>query len=250
MNPIELGKFIAILRSEKKLTQEDLADKLYIDKRKISRWECGTSIPDFEMLIKLSEILDVSLYELSICKRLDKEKLSRRALNKFKSIKDFKRYKLRKKIKIILAIILGIFFIFTAIYTIKFYGTVEIYEFNSLDEQYTIEGTYIRANDYSIYNINKIYYSSHNENISNIPDNCEIEIIQDENRKLYITNTNQDSSDSTYINTLKENNYSKIISNKSIDKPLSLKISCYNNEKNKNHTIKFELVKKYDNKLF
>ena len=62
MNPIELGKFIAKLRNEKKLTQEELAEKLYIDKRKISRWECGNSIPDFDMLIKLSEILDVSLY--------------------------------------------------------------------------------------------------------------------------------------------------------------------------------------------
>lgn len=249
MNPIELGKFIAILRSEKKLTQEDLADKLYIDKRKISRWECGTSIPDFEMLIKLSEILDVSLYELSICKRLDKEKLSRRALNKFKSIKDFKRYKLRKKIKIILSIILGIFFIFTAIYTIKFYGTVEIYEFNSLDEQYTIEGTYIRANDYSIYNINKIYYSSHNENISNIPDNCEFEIIENEHRKLHILKPNESSSDNKYIIS-KVNSHSELINNKNIDKPLSLKITCYNNEKNEDYTIKFELVKKYDNKLF
>ena len=86
MNSIELGKFLANLRNEKGLTQQELADKLYIDKRKVSRWECGTSIPEFDILIKLSEILDVSLYELSICKRLNKEKLSTKTINKFKSI--------------------------------------------------------------------------------------------------------------------------------------------------------------------
>ena len=66
MNPIELGKFIASLRAEKNLTQEELAEILFIDKRKVSRWECGTSTPEFDMLIKLSEILDVLLYELSM----------------------------------------------------------------------------------------------------------------------------------------------------------------------------------------
>ena len=92
MNPIELGKFIASLRNEKNLTQEELAEILYIDKRKISRWECGTSVPEFDMLIKLSEILDVSLYELSISKRIENEKLTRKIINKFKTIKDYKKY--------------------------------------------------------------------------------------------------------------------------------------------------------------
>ena len=92
MNPIELGKFIANLRNEKNLTQEDLAEELFIDKRKISRWECGTSIPDFDMLIKLSTILDVSLYELSVCKKIENESLTRRIINKFKSVKDYKKY--------------------------------------------------------------------------------------------------------------------------------------------------------------
>ena len=106
MNPIELGKFIAKLRNEKKLTQEELAEKLYIDKRKISRWECGNSIPDFDMLIKLSEILDVSLYELSICKRIENESLNRKIINKFKSIKDLNKYNGKAKLKFIIIFIL------------------------------------------------------------------------------------------------------------------------------------------------
>ena len=98
MNPIEFGKFIATLRNEKNLTQEELAEKLYIDKRKVSRWECGTSIPEFDMLIKLSEILDISLFELSICKRIENESITRKIINKFKNIKDFRKYKAKKKI--------------------------------------------------------------------------------------------------------------------------------------------------------
>ena len=127
MNPIELGKFLAKLRNEKKLTQDDIANMLYIDKRKISRWECGNCTPDFDMLIKLSEILDVSLYELSICKRLDKEKLSDKVINKFKSIKDLKKYKLRNILKIILLCFLFLLLIITTIFTIKNYKTIQVY---------------------------------------------------------------------------------------------------------------------------
>ena len=156
MSPIELGKFIANLRNEKNLTQEELAEKLFIDKRKVSRLECGTSTPEFDMLIKLSEILDVSLYELSICKKLDKEKLGTKVINKFKSIKDLKRYNLKKIIKITLVTILIIFSIFTAIFTFKNYGTVEIYELKSLDEEYFIEGQFIVIENNLKININNV----------------------------------------------------------------------------------------------
>ena len=250
MNPIELGKFIANLRVEKKLTQEDLAEKLYVDKRKISRWECGTSIPDFDMLIKLSEILNVSLYELSICKRLDKEKLSTKAINKLKGIKDFKKYKLKKKLKIIFLIILSIFFIFTAIYTIKFYGTVEIYEFNSLDEKYNIKGTYIHANDNVAYNINKIYLRDNGKDILQDLDNCKFEIYSEGKRFLHIINLDSFYDNTQFDNALKLSNASEIISKKNMSKKLFLKISCYNNKINDNYLIKFTFAQKYDNKLF
>ncbi len=150
MNPIELGKFIASLRNEKNLTQEELAEKLFIDKRKISRWECGTSIPELDMLIKLSEILDVSLYELSIAKRIENDTLTKKVINKFKSIKDFKKYKLKKKIKMIILIIFFIIFLITSTYTIKYNDTVEIYKLKSIDDKYYLNGDYIRAKDYTL----------------------------------------------------------------------------------------------------
>lgn len=57
------------LRTEKNLSQDALAEKLYISRQSISKWENGDATPDLENLIKLAEILDVSLDQLI----LDKE---------------------------------------------------------------------------------------------------------------------------------------------------------------------------------
>lgn len=57
------------LRTEKKLSQDTLAEKLFISRQSISKWENGDATPDLENLIKLAEILKVSLDQLI----LDKE---------------------------------------------------------------------------------------------------------------------------------------------------------------------------------
>ena len=64
MDKEKIGKFIAILRKEKKLTQEDLANLLYVDRGTVSKWERGVYIPTPETLVKISEVLEVSLNEL------------------------------------------------------------------------------------------------------------------------------------------------------------------------------------------
>lgn len=250
MDAIKFGKFLASLRNEKKLTQEELAEKLFIDKRKISRWECGMSIPDFETVIKLSEILDVTPYEFSICKRLEKEGVSKKAINKFKSIKDFKKYKLKKKILIILSILLGIFFLLTTIYTIKFYGKVEIYEFVSLDEQYTLGGTYINTNDYAQYSINNIVANKTNHSLLNNLSECEFGIYDGDFRILnfkYENNgTNNEHSKNPNLFY-----YGKIPMGKYIDKKLFFKIICSKGDnQHAEYSMIFKLIKKYDNKLF
>ncbi|MGT2828967.1 helix-turn-helix domain-containing protein [Streptococcus hillyeri] len=52
------------LRQEKNISQEDLAQELFISRQAISKWENGAATPDLENLVKLSEILTVSLDEL------------------------------------------------------------------------------------------------------------------------------------------------------------------------------------------
>ena len=55
MDQIKIGAFLKALRKEKHLTQEDLAEELHVSNRTISRWETGTSLPDINMLVMLSD---------------------------------------------------------------------------------------------------------------------------------------------------------------------------------------------------
>ena len=52
------------LRQEKNISQEELAKQLFISRQAISKWENGDATPDLDNLVKLSEILTVSLDEL------------------------------------------------------------------------------------------------------------------------------------------------------------------------------------------
>ena len=244
MNPIELGKFIAKLRNEKNLTQEELAEKLYIDKRKISRWECGTSTPEFDMLIKLSEILDVSLFELSICKRIENESLTKRVINKFKSAKDFNKYQTRKKIKTIAFIILFIILFITTSYTIKYNDTVEIYRLTSKDDNYYVEGNYFKMKDYNFFYIKHIDILDHNETKYVTPYNdCKFEIYDNNQRVFLITNDENDpNTQMPYFDMMKSIQP---------DENAKLIVNCPK-EKNKinDYSFNIDLVKIYNNKLF
>ena len=62
MDQEKIGKFIAKLRKEKNMTQNELAQRLGITDRAISKWENGRGMPDLSLLTPLCEILDVSIY--------------------------------------------------------------------------------------------------------------------------------------------------------------------------------------------
>ena len=64
MDQVKIGKFIAALRKEKAMTQEQLGAKLGVTNKTVSRWETGTYLPDVEMLSLLSQEFGVSLNEL------------------------------------------------------------------------------------------------------------------------------------------------------------------------------------------
>lgn len=64
MKAEEIGKIIKETRIEKKLTQEELAEKLYVSNKTISKWETGKGIPSVDLLIPLSEALDIELKNL------------------------------------------------------------------------------------------------------------------------------------------------------------------------------------------
>ena len=64
MDAIKIGRFIAQKRKERNLSQRELAGYLHITDKAISKWGRGLSFPDITILIPLSEVLDVSLYDL------------------------------------------------------------------------------------------------------------------------------------------------------------------------------------------
>ena len=64
MDAGKTGEFICKKRKEINLTQRELADKLNITDKAVSKWERGLSFPDISILIPLAEILNISLYDL------------------------------------------------------------------------------------------------------------------------------------------------------------------------------------------
>ena len=69
----KFGAFVAQLRKEKGLMQKELAEKLYVSDKAVSKWERGLSIPDVAILVPLAEILGVTVTELLECRRLSKD---------------------------------------------------------------------------------------------------------------------------------------------------------------------------------
>jgi len=58
------GAVIKKLRERKKMTQEDLADRIHVSSKAVSKWETGAGFPDISLLEPLAEALDISVIEL------------------------------------------------------------------------------------------------------------------------------------------------------------------------------------------
>jgi len=114
MDTQKIGKFIAMKRKEKKLTQAQLGELLGVASKSISKWENGVYMPDLSLLIPISEILEVSLNELLAGESLSKEEAAEQAENSIVMAIDFsnkKVQKLRKKYAFLIALVLILFVI-------------------------------------------------------------------------------------------------------------------------------------------
>lgn len=70
MDLMKTGKFIADLRKEKGLTQEQLGDKIGVTNKTVSRWETGVYLPPADVMLALGELFNVSVNEILSGKRL------------------------------------------------------------------------------------------------------------------------------------------------------------------------------------
>lgn len=75
INKEEFGTFLAGLRKEQGMTQKELAQKVYVSDKAVSKWERGLSMPDITLLIPLARTLGVTVTELLECRRLEQESL-------------------------------------------------------------------------------------------------------------------------------------------------------------------------------
>ena len=79
MNQEKIGKFISELRKEKNMTQEQLAEKLGVTDKSISRWENGKTMPDYSLLKDLCDILSISINELFLGEKISNEDYKKKA---------------------------------------------------------------------------------------------------------------------------------------------------------------------------
>ena len=70
MNLVQIGKFIAELRKEQELTQEQLGEKIGVTNKTVSRWENGNYLPPADILLTMSRLFNVSVNEILSGKRL------------------------------------------------------------------------------------------------------------------------------------------------------------------------------------
>ena len=79
MDQIKIGKFIAEMRKEQNLTQIDLAEKLGISNKTVSKWECGNGMPDYALVESLCEVLNINVNELLSGERLPSKEYNKKA---------------------------------------------------------------------------------------------------------------------------------------------------------------------------
>ena len=64
MDLVKIGKLLQELRKEKGLTQEQLAERMGVARRTVSRWETGSNMPDLDILMELADLYAVDLREI------------------------------------------------------------------------------------------------------------------------------------------------------------------------------------------
>lgn len=116
MNQIKIGKFIASCRKEQGMTQANLAEKLGITDRAVSKWENGKSMPDSGIMLELCELLEINVNELLSGEKIDMnnyeektEENLRQVLNRVEKILNENRV-----LKLAIAILLIIIAMFVA----------------------------------------------------------------------------------------------------------------------------------------
>lgn len=99
MDLIKIGKFIAQLRKEQGLTQEQFGEKMGVSNKTVSRWETGKYLPPVDALKTMSEIFGVSINEILSGKRLTAKEYKDAAEENFTQVIKVSSFLLKDRIE-------------------------------------------------------------------------------------------------------------------------------------------------------
>ena len=117
MDQKKTGRFLKVLRKEKDITQEELAEVLGVSSRTVSRWETGSNMPDISLLVELSEFYQVSIAEIIDGERKS-EKMNQETKNTAIKMAEYSKNEFKietRKILSLFFIIFGTFILLSAL---------------------------------------------------------------------------------------------------------------------------------------
>lgn len=217
MNQEKIGNFIKELRVKKGLTQDELADKLYVRRQSVSKWEMGITSPDTEKFKMLSEIFNVSIDELISGEYISKkDAIAKSEELKIKILNDVNTTKNKNKLlkKIIIAMFIVLILCFTFYYFVMTYNKFKIYYIAGSSDGISItDGLLFETNEkifFQLGNVNideeeilstTIYYlNDGEENLIYQSDDYDNRYIQDNKNYPEYFNTNVNSFiDNLYV---------------------------------------------------
>lgn len=132
MNNKKTGEFISNLRKELGYSQRDLAEKLNITDKAVSKWETGRSAPDVSMLLPLSEVLGVSVTEILKGERICEEEIHTASNEVIVMTLKKSKVKIMVAIILVLIILIGLICSYPAYH---YFSTISEKDFEEVREQ-------------------------------------------------------------------------------------------------------------------
>lgn len=144
MDNMQFGAFVAQLRKEQHMTQRDLAERLHVTDKAVSKWETGKGFPDVKLLEPLADALGVSLVELIQGKRQGTGNLTVAEADTVisQALDQSQRINTRRYLGLFRWLLVGISAVFTIVFILPFLQIAahQIYFDLVLSKQYGVIG--------------------------------------------------------------------------------------------------------------
>ena len=123
MDQVKTGQFIKTMRKEKNFTQREIAERLNISEKTVSKWETGNGLPEVSLMLPLCELLEISVNELLSGERLDEKRYFEKAEQNIMSLIEEKA---EAKKKLIIAVIVVVITLLAGLTIVLLAGLLEM----------------------------------------------------------------------------------------------------------------------------